>query len=230
MDLERRFWDLYAKSYSLIPKTYKPYQEVMQELKESICARRQKGQELVLDSGCGVGAHTTMLKNEGFSVIGLDLSDAMIKKAKKTNEGGMYLRGDMQTLPLKDESIHHIVSVNALYTVPEPDKVLSEWNRVLVPGGYLHLVTFAEPLNIKEMSKEYLHKYGVSEYGKMFFTQFLNGLCGMVIQNKMQKGTYHYWNEKIHSAKLKSNNFELEKMYRTYICNYDIHSISRKPN
>lgn len=226
--MERLFWDLYAISYSMIPKTYKPYQEVMAKLNESIVSRKNNDNEIILDSGCGVGAHAKMLYEEGFSVVGLDFCEAMVRRSKKHAKEASFMLSDMQEIPLGDESVDHIVSVNALYVVPDPDKVLSEWNRILKPGGYLHLISFAEPLNIKEMNKEYLQNYGSFEYVKMFTSQFFNGICGLVIQNKMEKGDYHYWDEEIHKDKLTSNGFEIEQLDRTYICNYDIHSISRK--
>jgi ubiquinone/menaquinone biosynthesis C-methylase UbiE len=106
------------------------------EMPEQLEATRQwlcevaalDSQKIVLELGCGVGA----LSGLHINYIGLDFSLAALKKfigdAKLIN-------GDMQLLPLKNESVDFIFSWAALEHVPNPERVLEEVGRVLKVGG-----------------------------------------------------------------------------------------------
>jgi len=85
-------------------------------------------QKIVLELGCGVGALSGMHAN----YIGLDFSLVALKKFIK---GTKLINGDMQRLPLKDESVDFIFSWAALEHVPNPERVLDEVGRVLKVGG-----------------------------------------------------------------------------------------------
>jgi SAM-dependent methyltransferase len=47
----------------------------------------------------------------------------------------MVVNGDMQELPFGDEVFEDVISINAMYHVPRPEKVIEETVRVLKPGG-----------------------------------------------------------------------------------------------
>jgi len=69
--------------------------------------------------------------------IGIDLSYYSLEKFGNTNTN--LIQADMEQLPVKDESIDLIFSINALEHVPHPENVLAEITRVLSPGGFLYL-------------------------------------------------------------------------------------------
>ena len=43
-----------------------------------------------LDFGCGTGRSTRFLRNLGFTTVGVDISEDMLKKARETDPGGDY--------------------------------------------------------------------------------------------------------------------------------------------
>src|SRR5438128_11400676 len=62
----------------------------------------------VLDLGCGTGRHTKVLF-ERWWTVGLDLSMAFLKVARKESPDAPYVRADMRELPFADESFDLVV-------------------------------------------------------------------------------------------------------------------------
>jgi arsenite methyltransferase len=97
---------------------------------------------IVLDVGCGPASVTASLaRATGPSglVLGLDLSEAMLARAVRTETGPQigFLHADAQRLPLRDATVDAVVSMAVLQLIPEPAAALAEMTRVLRPGGRL---------------------------------------------------------------------------------------------
>jgi len=227
--IENLFWNLYARSYSNLAESYKPYQEVMAiVMAEFVCRANREG-EVVFDSGCGTGDYSSYLTELGYKVIGLDISPSMINVAKRKSDKPLFIIGDLNcALPISSNSVDHIISINNLYVIQRSDYLVVEWRRILKKDGLLHLVNFCEPLNLKEMNKQYFSRYGLTEYLKMIKNQFVTGLFNLYIQTKMNLGSYAYWSEEHHKTALGSVGFEILSCHRTYICDYDVHIIAKK--
>ncbi len=89
----------------------------------------------ILDVGCGPGFSMEVLLDNGFNTIGIDLSEKMVKEAKKN--GFDALVADMRKLPFEDNSFDGILSISALQWIPRKDlkKVAKEFYRVLTSNG-----------------------------------------------------------------------------------------------
>ena len=96
----------------------------------------------ILDVGAGNGSLTLLLSGMGHDVIGIDISEGMLSVArKKAEERGVNpdLRiGDAESLEFEDESFDSVVSRIVLWTLPNPEKAIAEWMRVLKPGGKVY--------------------------------------------------------------------------------------------
>lgn len=99
--------------------------------------------ETVLDLGSGAGIDCFLAAraagNEGFA-IGVDMTPEMITKArfnaKKTGLNNVEFRlGEIENIPVADNSIDVIISNCVINLSPEKLKVFSESFRVLKPGG-----------------------------------------------------------------------------------------------
>ncbi|WP_186577874.1 class I SAM-dependent methyltransferase [Aquibacillus kalidii] len=93
---------------------------------------------LIGDLGCGDGYGSYKLHKSGYRIIGLDLSDEMIEKAKKRGSKELtFMQGDLTDLPFGDESFSGLMAINSLEWTEEPIKALNEMKRVLRTGHYL---------------------------------------------------------------------------------------------
>jgi ubiquinone/menaquinone biosynthesis C-methylase UbiE len=77
-------------------------------------------------------------------VIGVDFTPEMIKKARiNAEKRGLnnveFRQGDIEDLPVNDQSIDVIVSNCVLNLVPDKAKVFTEMMRVLRPGGHFSI-------------------------------------------------------------------------------------------
>jgi SAM-dependent methyltransferase len=88
----------------------------------------------VLDLGCGVGHSFELLSPR--ETVGVDLAaDALAGQARET------IVADMRAVPVPDASFESVLSVQSLEHVPDPERVVAEARRVLVPGGVAVFVT-----------------------------------------------------------------------------------------
>jgi len=95
----------------------------------------------ILDIGAGTGFLSIMLAEMGYEVVGLDISEEMMERAKKKSmDRGVKVKfklGDAENLPFGAGYFDTIVNRAVLWTLPDPKKALAEWGRVLKPGGRL---------------------------------------------------------------------------------------------
>ena len=96
----------------------------------------------VLDAGCGEGRNTRLLAKRGADVCGVDLSEAMIVRARyeETNAKHRieYFTGSYCRMPFfQDNRFDLVVSFMALMDGPDYEKTVREIRRVLKPGGEL---------------------------------------------------------------------------------------------
>ncbi|UCG70664.1 MAG: methyltransferase domain-containing protein [Thermoplasmata archaeon] len=98
----------------------------------------------VLDVACGAGASSLALADRyGCHVIGIDLSEKNLEKAKKkaqdTNLSDKleFVKSDAEKLKFEDETFDAIICECALCTFPDQKTAASEMYRVLKKGGRL---------------------------------------------------------------------------------------------
>jgi ubiquinone/menaquinone biosynthesis C-methylase UbiE len=92
----------------------------------------------VIDLGCGYGYGAWKLHQTGYDVIGIDLSNEMVEKAKARgeNERLRFIQGDLTKLPFADETFSGAMAINSLEWTERPLEALQEAKRVLKRGGY----------------------------------------------------------------------------------------------
>jgi arsenite methyltransferase len=123
--------------------------------------RLQPG-ERVLDLGCGGGMDSVLAGRavlSGGAVVGLDLSDAMVARARELAEalGSEHVRfekGPAEAMPFEDGAFDDVVYANGLLNLcPNKAAVVSELGRVLKPCGRAVVaeVTVVEPLPPTEL-------------------------------------------------------------------------------
>jgi SAM-dependent methyltransferase len=97
-----------------------------------------------LDVGCGTGFLSLELAARGHRVTGIDFAPAMLALAKdKAASAGVAIRfeeADAENLPFDRASFDLVITRHVLWTLPHPEAAISEWMRVLRPGGRLAVI------------------------------------------------------------------------------------------
>ncbi|MGX1755761.1 class I SAM-dependent methyltransferase [Streptomyces lydicus] len=104
-------------------------------------AVRTSGDGQVADLGCGPGHVTAHLDELGATAFGVDTSAAMIQLARQAYPGLRFDVGSMAALHIADGALGGVLSRwSIIHTPPqELPAILSEFHRVLAPGGHLLL-------------------------------------------------------------------------------------------
>jgi arsenite methyltransferase len=101
--------------------------------------------EVVLDLGSGAGFDAFLASpkvGENGKVIGIDMSEDMLVKARANAKKGKFenvefRKGDIENLPVEDNSVDVIISNCVINLAPDKEKVFKEMYRALKPGGRL---------------------------------------------------------------------------------------------
>ncbi len=109
-------------------------------------AQIKKG-ETVLDLGSGAGNDCFVARSivgETGKVIGVDMTEVMIEKAKRNAQKLGYDNvefrlGEIEDLPLASNRVDVVVSNCVLNLVPDKEKAFAETYRVLRPGGHFSI-------------------------------------------------------------------------------------------
>lgn len=90
----------------------------------------------ILDIGCGVGYACDLMKNAGFKVHGVDISEKAITEAKKRVPDGVFTLAESSgKLGYDADSFNALLCLGVLEHIINPDAVVRETYRVLKRGG-----------------------------------------------------------------------------------------------
>ena len=131
-----------------------------------------------LEVGCGEGWASRLLAQrvpEG-SVVGLDVSDEMVRNARAKSaacENLMFILGEAEDIPWQDSFFSKVLCVESFYYYEDPEKALREIYRVSSPGGSVWIVNHLSKEN--ELSLRWLQELNVpvqllsaEEYERLF--------------------------------------------------------------
>ena len=116
----------------------------------SLAIEKLLPRNLVLaDIGCGTGSLTFELARFAHRVVGVDLSNEMLRRAraiaKERALGNVEFRqGDALQLPLDARSVDAAFCVMVLHFLPDPAYAVKELCRIVGPGGSVILVDLVE--------------------------------------------------------------------------------------
>lgn len=122
--------------------------------------------DTVLDLGSGAGIDAILAAQKvgkNGKVIGVDMTEEMIEKAKENaKKHGIsnveFLLGEIENLPLKDNSVDTIITNCVINLTPNKDETFKEAFRVLKVGGKIYLsdIVLLEELTEEQKSNKEL--------------------------------------------------------------------------
>lgn len=132
--MNKKVWDLYAPIYERAMRADRKVYQYMYDRIPQIIADKE-----VLEIATGPGLLAKNVADAAKEMIATDDSDGMIAEAKKVSYPAnlTFEVADATALPYKADSFDVVLIVNALHVMPEPEKALSEINRVLKSDGIL---------------------------------------------------------------------------------------------
>lgn len=136
----------------------------------------------VLDLGSGAGndcfvAHA--LVGETGKVTGLDFTDEMVEKARSNNrklgfKNVDFIKGDIENMPVRDESYDVVISNCVLNLVPDKQKAFSEIFRILKKNGHFCVSDIVLEGSLPLKLQEAAELYAGCVSGAMQKTEYLN--------------------------------------------------------
>lgn len=153
--------------------------------------------ETVLDLGSGAGFDAFLAARavgDAGHVIGVDMTPEMIAKARANAQQGGYghvefRSGQIEQLPVDDNSVDVIISNCVINLSPEKPKVFAEAFRVLRPGGRLAISDIVASAELPEEARQDLALYtgcmaGASTLGELEAMLQAAGFTDIAIEPK----------------------------------------------
>lgn len=141
--------------------------------------------DVVLDLGSGAGFDAFLAAQrvgKTGRVIGVDMTPEMLLRAKENVKKGKYTNvefrlGEIEKLPVEDNSVDVIISNCVINLSPEKQKVFQEAFRVLKPGGRLMVSDLVLVKELPEPIKKSVEAYVgclAGAIGKEIYLKFIS--------------------------------------------------------
>lgn len=153
--------------------------------------------DTVIDLGSGAGNDCFVARSqagESGRIIGLDMTEEMIDKARENSaklgyENIEFILGDIENMPIANNTADVIVSNCVLNLVPDKEKAFSEIYRVLKPGAHLSVSDVVLKGQLPEKLKQAAELYAGCVSGAVRFEEYLqimedSGLINIKLQKE----------------------------------------------
>jgi arsenite methyltransferase len=145
----------------------------------------------VLDLGSGAGNDCFVARaevGEDGKVTGLDFVEAMLEKARQNTlklgySNVDFIKGDIEQMPLPDNSYDVILSNCVLNLVPDKQRAFSEMLRVLKPGGHFCVSDVVLKGELSEKLRHDAEMYAGCVSGAMQMQEYLDVIAETGFKN-----------------------------------------------
>ncbi|MBI3960108.1 MAG: class I SAM-dependent methyltransferase [Chloroflexi bacterium] len=184
------------------------------DLAQTVALADLRGDERVLDAGCGAGHTAAAFAPHVAAVVAVDLTEGMLRQvellaAERGLANLVTRRGDVESLPFDDAEFDLVVSRYSAHHWPHPAKAVAELRRVLRPGGRVILsdvVGFDNPicdtyLNAIELLRDPSH---VRDYTEPEWLAFFTGagLRAEVVYRWRIQLEFENWTERMATSEV----------------------------
>jgi ubiquinone/menaquinone biosynthesis C-methylase UbiE len=178
----RIIWNVFAKVYDMAASRGIPYLQLVEKITgiaKDHCSGSTSEKKCIVDACCGTGNFSLALQQSilNAEVIGIDFSEAMLKRAKSKNNRTTFWNEDV-LVGLKKigaGSVDVLTMINGFYPLPDKETVLEEIYRVLRTDGILILSDPREGALLSKLVKWHI-SYGGWQ-GWIHLPFFIGGLA-----------------------------------------------------
>lgn len=119
-----------------------------------------RGDEQVLDVGCGSGIYMAAARQRSPRYVACDLSMGMLQNLPHPLPSRVNL--NIQHLPFATETADVVLANHMLYHVPNKPQAIAEIARILKPGGWLLAATNSETnmAELRHLNQQAMHQLG----------------------------------------------------------------------
>lgn len=171
-----------AREFAWTGERYVPFLQgdiELEHLHRYAFARDLVGQKDVLDIACGEGYGSYLLAGRAKTVIGVDLSEEVIRHArsKYAAPGLEFRQGDCTCIPVADSSVDMVVSFETIEHHSQHDAMFAEIKRVLRPDGVL-VISTPDRCLLNELTQQrnefHVKELSLSEFAELLARHFKN--------------------------------------------------------
>ncbi len=144
IDNQAEYWDRQAATFDQDPDHGLEDPAVRTAWRNLLKQILPKPPSKIADMGCGTGALTELLAQDGHELVGLDISRQMVKTARqKLNASGVEARLEVRDVVdprLRAGTYDVVLSRHVLWALPDAADAISTWFKLLRPGGRIVLI------------------------------------------------------------------------------------------
>ena len=174
-DEEKEYYSLVKRIFGILAPYYDVVTAPVSRLRDKVVSFTDAGAgSKILDVATGTGKQAFAFAKKGFDVIGIDLSEAMLKVAigKNKYENARFEIADAVNLPFENNSFDVSCVSFALHDMPLTirERALKEIKRVTKPEGMIIIVDYALPEN---RIRRFLIYHFISLYEGKYYSNFI---------------------------------------------------------
>ncbi len=183
---DRAFWESFAPRYDRFMRHLgRGYRQLTERIGAAVRAESR-----VVELATGTGLIALAIAPRVKSVVGIDLSPAMINEARDKAAAAAVANVDFRVADatntgLPGHSADVVLACNVLHVMPDPERLIREILRIVKPGGMVVVASYC--------------------HGQSVFTRVVSALMsarGFV--------AYHRWSVEALSAFLRANGLQVE--------------------
>jgi SAM-dependent methyltransferase len=215
----------YGFTYDVIVGSFEPYQALLREIGDLVdrsCPGAEPAAVKVLDVACGTGTVALALAERGYSVVGLDVVEALVRIARDRGPAGpgrlSFGHADVAADPVPGAGTYDVVvSLHTLYWHPDPGGLLEGCRRALKPGGHGIFLTYSRPARVGRTFTEIRARQGL----RAAF-QALRWLVPTALFERFRDYRPHYLGENEFHGALAAAGFQVLEARQTFLADISL--------
>jgi SAM-dependent methyltransferase len=144
-------------------------------LSDSQLSEKELHSKIILDAGCGMGRYTRIAGQLGGEIVGVDLSQSILKAYQKNrdNPTAHIVQGDLLNLPFRKQQFDIIYSLGVLHHTPDPRQAFCNLSECLKQKGVMSIWVYGTAGKFRDFETNPLRgerrKYVNSNFAKRIY-------------------------------------------------------------